>query len=184
MPKKDKNSKKSAKGGTADAVRGAVERAFEGAGVTQKRTREVVDEVAHAAARVRAALEDLRLLEDVRGLKAEVEALASRVAALEGAARPARSTGRSTAARAKAATPATRSTKSAGTTAQAAKPAGRATKSAGTTTRAKSAGTRSTRSSGGTTARSAKAGATTTRASRSSGGTGSSGSSRSSAGRS
>ena len=84
MPKKDKNSKKSSAkgGGTADTVRGAVERAFEGAGVTQKRTREVVDEVAHAAARVRATLEDLRLLEDLRGLKAEVEALASRVAAL------------------------------------------------------------------------------------------------------
>ena len=89
MAKKDK--KKDRKGSDAadavEAVRSAVERTFqattEGAAGTQKRTRALVDEVAHAAARIRETIEDLRILEDVRGLRAEIEGLARRVAALE-----------------------------------------------------------------------------------------------------
>src|SRR5688500_4857577 len=90
MAKKDKK-KKDRKGCDAayavEAVRSAVERTFqattEGAAGTQKRTRALVDEVAHAAARIRETIEDLRILEDVRGLRAEIEGLARRVAALE-----------------------------------------------------------------------------------------------------
>jgi hypothetical protein len=90
MAKKDKKKKDRQGSGAADAVeavRSAVERTFqattEGAVGTQKRTRELVDEVAHVAARIRETIEDLRLLEDVRGLRGEIEALARRVAALE-----------------------------------------------------------------------------------------------------
>ena len=90
MPKKDKK-KKGKKGSDAadavEAVRSAVERTFqattEGAGVTQKRTRALVDEVANAAARIRETIEDLKILEDVSGLRSEIEGLARRVAALE-----------------------------------------------------------------------------------------------------
>ncbi len=90
MAKKDKK-KKDKKGSDAaeavEAVRSAVERTFqattEGAGATQKRTRALVDDVAHAAARIRETIEDLKVLEDVRRLRAEVEALGRRVAALE-----------------------------------------------------------------------------------------------------
>src|SRR5918999_589114 len=90
MAKKDKK-KKDKKGSDAaeavEAVRSAVERTFqattEGAAGTQKRTRALVDEVAHAASRIRETIEELRVLEDVRGLRREIEALARRVAALE-----------------------------------------------------------------------------------------------------
>src|ERR671923_1121675 len=91
MAKKDKAKKKDRKGSDAaeavEAVRSAVERTFqattEGAAGTQKRTRALVDEIAHAAARVRESLEDVRL-EDFRGMRAELQSLARRVAALEG----------------------------------------------------------------------------------------------------
>jgi hypothetical protein len=104
MAKKDKKKKDKAETGAADAVeavRAAVERTFrattEGAAGTQKRTRELVDEVAHAAARIR---DDLRLLEDVRGLRGEVEALSRRVDALEAATPKPRTTrSRSTASK-------------------------------------------------------------------------------------
>jgi hypothetical protein len=87
-----KNKKKDKKGSDAaeavEAVRSAIERTFqatsEGAAGTQKRTRALVDEVAHAAARIRETIEDLRVLEDVRGLRQEIQALTSRVGALEG----------------------------------------------------------------------------------------------------
>jgi hypothetical protein len=100
MAKKDKN-KKDKKGSDAadavEAVRSAVERTFqattEGAAGTQKRTRALVDEVAHAAARIRETIEDLRVLEDVKGLRREIQSLARRVAVLEGrSAKPAAST--------------------------------------------------------------------------------------------
>jgi hypothetical protein len=92
MAKKDKAKKKDRKGSDAadavEAVRSAVERTFqatsEGAAGTQKRTRALVDEVAHAAARIRETIEELRLLEDVKGLRGEIQSLARRVAALEG----------------------------------------------------------------------------------------------------
>ena len=72
-----KNKKKDKTGSDAaeavEAVRSAIERTFqatsEGAAGTQKRTRALVDEVAHAAARIRETIEDLRVLEDVRGLR-------------------------------------------------------------------------------------------------------------------
>jgi hypothetical protein len=87
-----KNKKKDKKGSDAaeavEAVRSAIERTFqatsEGAAGTQKRTRALVDEVAHAAARIRETIEDLRVLEDVRGLREEIASLTSRVGALEG----------------------------------------------------------------------------------------------------
>ena len=87
-----KNKKKDKKGSDAaeavEAVRSAIERTFqatsEGAAGTQKRTRALVDEVAHAAARIRETIEDLKVLEDVRGLREEIQSLASRVGALEG----------------------------------------------------------------------------------------------------
>src|SRR5918997_5435247 len=90
MAKKDKK-KKDKKGSDAaeavEAVRSAVERTFqattEGAAGTQKRTRALVDEVAHAASRIRETIEELRVLEDVKGLRREIESLARRVAALE-----------------------------------------------------------------------------------------------------
>src|SRR5918996_1576620 len=120
MAKKDKKSKKNGKSGAADpveAVRSAVERTFqvtsEGAAGTRERTRELVDEFAGAAARIRQTIEDLRVLEDLRK---EVDALeaagkaagARRTAAASSkssgaasTARPAAAKTRSTAARAK-----------------------------------------------------------------------------------
>jgi hypothetical protein len=91
MAKKDKKKKGKQKGSDAtdaiEAVRSAVERTFqattEGAASTSKRTRNLVDEVAAAAARIKETIEELKILEDVRGLRGEVEGLARRVAALE-----------------------------------------------------------------------------------------------------
>jgi uncharacterized membrane protein YccC len=96
MAKKDKK-KKDRKGSDAadavEAVRSAVERTFqatsEGAAGTQKRTRALVDEIAHAAARVRESLEDRTLLEDLRN---ELRSLGQRVSALEGRGAKAAST--------------------------------------------------------------------------------------------
>ena len=89
MAKKNKKDKKSSDAAEAvEAVRSAVERTFqattEGAAGTQKRTRALVDEVTHAVTRIRETIEDLRVLEDVRGLRREIESLARRVAMLEG----------------------------------------------------------------------------------------------------
>src|ERR1700754_2596902 len=92
MAKKDKKKKdkKDEKGVEADvlaAVRSAFERTVgasaEGAASTRERTREIVDEIAAAAGKVRTTLEDLRILDEVKRLRREVEALASRVTSLE-----------------------------------------------------------------------------------------------------
>ena len=91
MAKKDKkNSKKDKSREPADvveAVRGAVERTFQAtAGGTEgarDRGRSLLDDVASAAQRIRESFDDLRVLEDVRGLRAEIEALSKRVAELE-----------------------------------------------------------------------------------------------------
>ncbi len=91
MAKKDKKKKDTQKGSDAadavEAVRSAVERTFqattEGAANTSKRTRNLVEEVAAAASRIRETIEDLKILEDVKGLRKEIEALGRRVAALE-----------------------------------------------------------------------------------------------------
>jgi hypothetical protein len=73
MAKKDKKKKDKQKGSDAtvavEAVRSAVERTFHAAG--------------EGASRVREAIEELRILDEVRGLRAEIEGLARRVAALE-----------------------------------------------------------------------------------------------------
>src|SRR3954447_17231270 len=101
MAKKDKKQGKGPKGrpeaaDVVDAVRGAVERTFQAtAGGTEgarDRGRGLLDEVAAAAQRIRESFDDLRVLEDVRGLRAEIESLARRVAELEKrqAAAPAR----------------------------------------------------------------------------------------------
>jgi polyhydroxyalkanoate synthesis regulator phasin len=72
-----------------DAVRQAVDEAFQAAAgqaqFTRERAQEIVDELTGAAGRLRDALDDLRppTGDDVRELREEVRALAARVAALE-----------------------------------------------------------------------------------------------------
>ena len=108
MAKKDKKKSKKKDTPGADAVgavRTAVERTFQAtadsAQSTRTRAQDLVDEVAHAAARVREMVEQLGVLED---LKKQVDSLTRRVQALEGgkaAAKSAVSGGRSKASRAK-----------------------------------------------------------------------------------
>ena len=91
MPKKDKKPPKKDKSrdpaDVVEAVRGAVERTFQAtAGQTEgarDRGRTLLDDVASAAQRIRESFDDLRVLEDVRGLRAEIEALSRRIAELE-----------------------------------------------------------------------------------------------------
>src|ERR687889_1663572 len=91
MPKKEKKAAKKDKGrdpaDVVDAVRGAVERTFQATtGSTEgarDRGRSLLDDVASAAQRIRESFDDLRVLEDVRGLRTEVDALSRRVAELE-----------------------------------------------------------------------------------------------------
>jgi hypothetical protein len=84
---KKKDKKDGAQAEAVDAIRAAIERGLqvsaEGAQATRERTRELVDEIASAAGRVRQSLEDMRVLDELRRLRAEVEALATRVSALE-----------------------------------------------------------------------------------------------------
>jgi hypothetical protein len=157
MAKKDKKSKKDDKTAEADpveAVRSAVERTFqataERAAGTQKRTRELVDEVANAAARIREAIEDRRVLDDLKAIRDQLDELSRRVAALEAAdgkaAKPAASRSRrTTAASSKASTPARPAAAKTRSTASRAKSSG--TKSTGT--RARSTSSRSTSSRSG-----------------------------------
>ena len=91
MPKKEKKAAKKDKGrdpaDVVDAVRGAVERTFQattgGTEGARDRGRSLLDDVASAAQRIRESFDDLRVLEDVRGLRAEIAALSKRVAELE-----------------------------------------------------------------------------------------------------
>jgi hypothetical protein len=88
MAKKDKKKKDDKAGDdTFAAVRSAVERALgasaEGAQSTRERTREIVEEISAAAGRIRHTLEDMRVLDEVKRLRSEVEALAQRVSKLE-----------------------------------------------------------------------------------------------------
>jgi hypothetical protein len=137
MAKKDKKKSKKKDNPGADAVgavRTAVERTFHAtadqAQSTRTRAQDLVDEVAGAAGRLREMVEQLGVLEDI---KKQVEALSSRVAALErggGSAKPAATTSRKPAASRKRAArrkPAARKTaarktaaKSSGTTRKAA----------------------------------------------------------------
>jgi cell division septum initiation protein DivIVA len=94
MAKKDKKSAKKKEGrdpsDVVEAVRGAVERTIQGG---PDGGRGLLDDVASAAQRIRESFDDLRVLEDVRGLRTEVEALSRRVAELEKqAAKPAAAT--------------------------------------------------------------------------------------------
>jgi hypothetical protein len=111
MAKKDKKASKKGRepADVVDAVRGAVERTFQattgGTEGARDRGRSLLDDVASAAQRIRESFDDLRVLEDVRGMRSEIEALSRRVAELEKqAAKPApASTART--APAKASTP-------------------------------------------------------------------------------
>src|SRR4051794_41621219 len=85
--KKAKKDKTSVEADALSAIRSAVERALQvssdSAQSTRERTREIVDEIAAAAGRLRGTLEDMKVLDEVKRLRREVEALASRVASLE-----------------------------------------------------------------------------------------------------
>src|SRR5918995_1723390 len=101
MAKKDKDKKKKSNKGGDDpvaalraAVEGTLKASAEGASATRERTREIVDEIAAAAGRIRHTLEDMRVLDEVKRLRTEMEALAARVGKLEvkpGAPKPAAS---------------------------------------------------------------------------------------------
>ena len=165
MAKKDKKkSKKKDNPGTdaVGAVRTAVERTFhataEGAQASRTRAQDLVDEVAGAAGRLREMVDQLSVLEDI---KKQVEALSSRVAALErggGSAKPAATTSRKPAASRKRATsrkPAARKTAARKTAARktaARKTAARKTvaKSSGTTRKAASSRKKPAAKSSGT----------------------------------
>src|ERR687894_727749 len=95
MAKKDKKKNKSqddaaprtAAVEAVEAVRAVVEKTFsEGAQSTRERAADIVTEVAAAAATVRGLLEDLRVADDVRELRGDIEALSARLSALERAA--------------------------------------------------------------------------------------------------
>jgi hypothetical protein len=138
---KKKDKKDGAQAEAVDAIRAAIERGLqvsaEGAQATRERTRELVDEIASAAGRVRQSLEDMRVLDELRRLRGEVEALATRVAALE---RPASAT-TSTASRPAAA-------KSRAKTTTARKPAARKSAAKKATTSARSRAKKATGGSG------------------------------------
>jgi hypothetical protein len=144
MAKSKKKDKKGdgAQAEAVDSIRAAIERGLqvsaEGAQATRERTRELVDEIASAAGRVRQSLEDMRVLDELRRLRGDVEALAGRVAALErpGTSAPAKTAASRPAAKARAKTTSARkpaARKKTTTTASAAK------KPASTRSRAKQA---------------------------------------------
>jgi DNA-binding protein HU-beta len=168
MAKKDKKTKDKKGSGAADpveAVRSAVERTLkatgEGTSGAQKRGRDLVDEVAHAAARFREAMGDLKLLDD---LKAEVASLRARVAALEGSKTPAAGPRRA-AARSTATKRSTTKSRSTAAKSSASKPAASRAKRSSTTSRSRSTATKPTAS---------KPASTRSRSTRSSGSSGSS----------
>jgi hypothetical protein len=72
-----------------DAVRQAVDQAFQ-AQIPREKIGELLDELGHTAGRLRGAVDDLRpaSTDDIKSLRAELQALTSRVAALERAAKP------------------------------------------------------------------------------------------------
>jgi gas vesicle protein len=132
----------------ADAVRGAAVQAFQAtagqAGVTRERAQELADELAGAAGRVMAALDELRsaTADDLRSLRADLRALEERVAALEAGAGTTAPAARRSAAKKPAAA---RRSATAKRTAAAEKPA--AAKKPAAATKASSAGRRAPRSS-------------------------------------
>jgi hypothetical protein len=72
-----------------EAVRQAVDQAFQ-AQIPRERISELLDELGNTAGRLRGAVDELRpaSAEEVKTLRAEVQALAARVAAVESAAKP------------------------------------------------------------------------------------------------
>ena len=72
-----------------DAVRQAVDQAFQ-AQIPRERIGELLDELGHTAGRLRGAVDDLRpaSADDVKSLRADLQELTARVAALESAAKP------------------------------------------------------------------------------------------------
>jgi hypothetical protein len=150
MAKSKKKDKKpdGAQAEAVDSIRAAIERGLqvsaEGAQATRERTRELVDEIASAAGRVRQSLEDMRVLDELRRLRSEVEALAGRVAALErpgsssstAAAKPAAAKPRAKTTSTRARKPSARKKTTSSSTTAAKKPAtgtrSRAKKSTGT----------------------------------------------------
>jgi hypothetical protein len=157
-----------------EAVRGAVERTFSASAEGAKSTGGRAKEVTVAANRIREVLED-RVVQELKGLRADVEGLAKRVQALEvgplgGAATPA-GTSRTT-ARKPAARRAPAAKRTTGSRATAAKPAAKPAASSRSTA-AKPAAARSTRkttSSGSGTRKPATRRASSTRSRPSGGG--------------
>ena len=84
--------------GPAEAMRSAAMQALQAtagqAGLTRERAQELADELAHAAGRLRDAIDELRpaTADELRSLREELGALEQRVAALEAAAAPAKAT--------------------------------------------------------------------------------------------
>ena len=72
-----------------DAVRQAVDQAFQSQ-IPRERIGELLDELGHTAGRLRGAVDELRpaSAEELKSLRAEVDALTKRVASLEAAAKP------------------------------------------------------------------------------------------------
>ena len=159
MAKKDKKASKKKDSAlpreptdVVEAVRGAVERTFQAtAGQTEgarDRGRTLLDEVASAAQRIRESFDDLRVLEDVRGLRAEIDALSKRVAELEQKQAPATAAKPTPRAPTKRATPAKKAPAKPSAAATAAKTTGPKPKPKPTTTRRKPAASRTTRAGG------------------------------------
>jgi polyhydroxyalkanoate synthesis regulator phasin len=103
MAKKDRDKKKDKSAGRGDAVRSAVEQAFqasaEQAETARGRASDIVEEFAQAAGRVREVLEDIRppTGDELKELRAAVARLEKRVKALEDKqSKPRASTRRST----------------------------------------------------------------------------------------
>jgi hypothetical protein len=155
--KKDskKKGKKEPQGGV-EAVRDAVERTFaataEGAEGARERTRGIVDEVTAMAARFRETMNEMRVADDLKALRTEIEALSRRVAQLEQqAAKPAARSGttrRTTASRAKSTSGRSTAAKSASSRSTAAKSTGTRSTAAKRTTAAKRSTSRGSGSSG------------------------------------
>src|SRR5215211_2605563 len=95
--KKDKVTAGAAE--AVEAVRAAVERTFTASAEGAKSTRGRAKDVTAAANRIREVLED-RVVEELKGLRSDIEGLAKRVSALEvgplGGSGPARRTAAST----------------------------------------------------------------------------------------
>jgi hypothetical protein len=163
MAKKDKQAKKDKPGGAAadavDAIRSAIERTLEGAGLTEKRQREVVDQVSAAAGRIRQTLDDLQVVDEVREMRTQVETLAARVAELESGART-RVTGAARAAGSRATNSGATGTRS-GPASAGAKRKTTTTRSS-TTAKAKTSGTRAKAAKPATRASSTRAKSTST----------------------